>query len=93
MEINTHSQLIACFLEQGFNLDFNIIQGKGISDADKNLENDLYKKYLDDHNKMLFYFGFIEHPKNLSISIAFLHNDPAYLCGTSKTSSFHNYPQ
>jgi SNF2 family DNA or RNA helicase len=75
MEINTNNkELIACFLEKGFKLDFNIIEGKATSDADKSFENDLHKKYLDNHNKMLFYFGFVDYARNLSVSIAFLHN-------------------
>jgi SNF2 family DNA or RNA helicase len=88
MEFNTNNkELITCFLEQGFKLDFNIIQGKASSDADKNYENDLYKKYLDNHNKMLFYFGFVDYARNLSVSIAFLHNITAkFIKSLSKTA-------
>ena len=88
MEINTNNkELIACFLEQGFKLDFNITQSKASSDTDKNFENDLYKKYLDNHNKMLFNFGFVDYAKNLSASIVFLHNIAArFIKSLSKTA-------
>jgi len=87
MEISTdNKELIACFLENGFKLDFDIIQSKVVSDTDKSFENDLYKKYLNNHNKMLFDFGFIDYTKNLSISIGFLHNISAkFIKSLSKT--------
>ena len=48
MEINTNNkELIACFLENGFKLDFDIIQSKVALDVDKSFENVLYKKYQD----------------------------------------------
>jgi len=75
METNVNSkELIAYFLEQGFNLDFNIIQSKTSADEDKTFEEELYESYLNNHSKMLFYFGFMEYAKELSPSIVFLHN-------------------
>lgn len=73
MDINS-KELIACFLEQGFRLDFEVIQGKSTAIVDKSFENDLYKKYLDNHYKMLFNFGFVDDAKNMTVSMVFLHS-------------------
>ncbi|TCO68870.1 DEAD/DEAH box helicase [Marinisporobacter balticus] len=69
-----NKELIAYFLKQGFKLDFNIIQSRKSIDADNSFENDLYKKYLDNPDKMLFYFGFVDDIEKISPSIGFLHN-------------------
>ncbi|MBS4031494.1 MAG: DEAD/DEAH box helicase [Clostridiales bacterium] len=73
MGINTtNKELIACFFEQGFTLDFEITQNK--TDEYSGFEDDLYKKYLDNPYKMLFYFGFADDVKKMSVSMSFLHN-------------------
>ena len=71
-------ELIACFLEEGFKLDFerNAAPTKGPLPAYGKaavLEENLYQQYLDNRYKMLFYFGFVDNAKNLSPSISFLH--------------------
>jgi SNF2 family DNA or RNA helicase len=88
METNINNkELIACFLEQGFKLDFDIIpKSKTASEVNKSFENDLYKKYLVNHNKMMFDFGFINNVKNLSTSMEFLHSVAAkFVKALSKT--------
>jgi len=62
MPVNTiNRELIACFREKGFYLDYAITPAKASAVADKNFENQLYEKFLDNHNKMLFYLGFIAY--------------------------------
>ncbi|WNF35091.1 DEAD/DEAH box helicase [Bacillaceae bacterium IKA-2] len=73
--INTqYKELIACFAEIGFTLDFNIVKSKSYTDVDKSIADDLYKKYLDNHNLMLFYYGFIEKTEKMTVSMEFLHS-------------------
>jgi len=88
MGINTtHKELIVCFLEQGFKLDFEVTQSKTFTDEYNGFENDLYKKYLNNHNKMLFYFGFVDNAKIMSVSMSFLHYIASkFIAGLSKTA-------
>ena len=76
--ISSSKELIACFLEEGFKLDFERITAPAksplpASDKAAGLEESLYQQYLDDRYKMLFYFGFVDDAKNISLSISFLH--------------------
>ena len=84
---NPHfNELVACFTELGFTLDFNIVKNKSYTEADEIFTDDLYKKYLDDHNKMFFYYGFLEEPKKMSVSMKFLHNiSSKFIKSLSKT--------
>lgn len=85
--INTqYKELIACFAEIGFTLDFNIVKSKSYTDVDKSFADDLYKKYLDNHSTMLFYYGFMEEPKKMTVSMAFLHSiSSKFIKSLSKT--------
>ncbi|NLX90171.1 MAG: DEAD/DEAH box helicase [Firmicutes bacterium] len=79
MRINSSSkELIACFLEEGFKLDFEQTAAPAkktlpASDRAASLEENLYQQYLNNRYKMLFYFGFVDDAKNMSPSISFLH--------------------
>ncbi len=74
MKDNTHyKELIACITEHGFTLDYNKIKSKSYSDAQKDFADELYEKYLENRNKMLFYFGFMECPVKYTDSVRFLH--------------------
>jgi superfamily II DNA or RNA helicase len=79
-------ELIACFLEQGFELDFEVSKSRATADADRGFEDDLYKKYLENRYKMLFYFGFVDDVDKMSVSMLFLHKLAAkFIKGLSKT--------
>ncbi len=68
-------ELIACILEKGYKLDFDIVKNKPSLDVTLRFENDLYNQYQEDPYKMLFYLGFVDHGKiSMSVSIAFLHS-------------------
>jgi len=83
-----YKELLACFTERGFTLDFNVVKSKSYTDADKRFAEDLYKKYLDNHHTMLFYYGFMEEPKKMNVSMSFLHNiSSKFIHSLSKTST------
>lgn len=74
---SSSKELIACFLEEGFKLDFEQTAASAkkplpASDRVSRLEENLYQQYLDNRYKMLFYFGFVDDAKNMSPSISFL---------------------
>jgi len=71
-------ELIACFLEEGFKLDFEQTAAPAKNplpayDKAAGLEENVYQQYLDNRYKMLFYFGFVDDAKSMSPSISFLH--------------------
>lgn len=72
MELH-NQELIACFFEEGFQLDFNYIQGKVPVGFDQKIENAWYQQYLENHDEMLFYFGFTDERKVMSGSLSFLY--------------------
>lgn len=81
-----YKELIACFTELGFTLDFNVVKSKSYTDGDKRFADDLYKKYLDNHHMMLFYYGFMEEPKKMNVSMRFLHSiSSKFINSLSKT--------
>ncbi|MDD3880534.1 MAG: SNF2-related protein, partial [Syntrophomonas sp.] len=69
-----NQELKACFTEQSFYLDYEIAPAKSWFAIDKELARELYDRYLDNHNKMLFRLGFFDSSQKLSVSMSFLHN-------------------
>ncbi|NPE20270.1 ATP-dependent helicase [Fusibacter sp. A1] len=66
--------LTVCFFEHGFRLDFNAVSNLKLDDDQVDFELDLYHRYLENHDKMLFFFGFDEAPEYLSESMKFLYS-------------------
>ncbi|WP_353893627.1 DEAD/DEAH box helicase [Proteinivorax hydrogeniformans] len=77
-------KLIVCFTQQGFKLDF--ISKKGPS-SDNGFEEKIYKDYLENPYKMLFYLGFTDSDKSWSDSLSFLHTVAVdFITNISKTA-------
>lgn len=70
---NNKNELIVCFTEQSYKLDFSISERKTVSDTENKFNDNLYKQYMDNRYKALFHFGFLDKPEDLSDSLAFLH--------------------
>lgn len=70
-------ELIVCFTENGFILDFEqVVTKKQQPDVAQKevIERELYKKYRDDSSNMLFDFAFTEANNTMASSLAFLHS-------------------
>ena len=81
MKINTsgviNKELIACFLEKGFKLDFSysdINERNAKDEKFEQVESDLFERFEVSPHKMLLYFGFDVYSKSFTPSIGFLHN-------------------
>ena len=87
---SSSKELIACFLEEGFKLDFEQTAAPAkkplpASDRVSRLEENLYQQYLDNRYKMLFYFGFVDDAQNMS--------PPSPFCISWQPNSLQGYPK
>ncbi len=79
-------QLIACFREDGFQLDFDIVERTSVTTANEESEQKIYEESLADPYRMLFYLGCTEDGIEWSASLAFLHKIAVrFIQGLAKT--------
>ncbi len=73
--MNYHKKVLtAYFLEQGFALDLETIEGKSLDDHAERQGIQLFEAYRKNHYKALFNFGFVERSPKWSSSVLFLHD-------------------
>ena len=67
-----NNKLIAIFFENGFALDFDPLLKQAKDDPTSESERDLFQRYVQDPDEMLFHLGFLDVDHKWSPSILFL---------------------